>query len=224
MTGRAIILTTGVAGGLTYVIRRINHRGVGMKYLMMLMLTATGLTATAEVNALKVPCQTVKECKALIKRLETRLAQAKKQLDDITPPPAIGPIVPDGHGNLMWTNYDYAVQLCALKGSRLPTAREYAKFAEGLGAQGISQKESLGYEFIDAFALDGKNRVSFYYNNQGYVTSQPNIGGLVYWTSSLEYRLDKSRKYAYLFSGDDGKFLKLHRRSRYLAVRCMSIP
>lgn len=109
----------------------------------------------------------------------------------------VGPIERDNNGNILKFNYEQAISHCEAKGSRLPTAQEYAEHATALGAREIREKAIAGYSKIEVLDSEGR-RSHFYYNYQGYEPpeSEEDIDSLWFWSSSVYSRSPDS---AYLF-------------------------
>jgi len=198
-----------------------------MKYLVMLILASTAFTFTAkaDVNAEDVQCQTLRECKALKKLMKIRLAQVERRIKALSALPLepIGPVERDDAGNVLFFSQRKAVKYCEGKHSRLPTAREYAKFGEERGARGIRETNDNVPWFKTIRGTDSAgNEDLFFYHPRGYVRPQGDIGNNLFWTLSFVVRRPLS---AYAFSGVGGYFQIARRDALDLnfAVRCIEV-
>lgn len=99
----------------------------------------------------------------------------------------------DHRGRLLEMDWRDAVEQCASKDSRLPSARELALFAMRLGAKGISEivdgRPDSSYFLIETKETDGTTD-SFYFSREGYQDPPGEIAS--YWSSSVsKYKSDE---------------------------------
>lgn len=145
-------------------------------------------------------------------------------------------------GELYLANQNYANDYCLSQGLRLPTAREFALYAQNLGAHGIretafqgsiitsievkteiAQMENDGYFqiLIPVLTHELPFIIDFYFNPTGYRRPGGDIGNPgIFWTSSSGSHgpLD-----AYAIRADDGFFKSFPKTSRGW-IRCVQSP
>ncbi len=155
--------------------------------------------------------------------------------------PEIGDIERDDRGNVLKKiNYYAASRHCEAKGSRLPTAREYAQLSRSMGAKGIKETahESKNWDeviamrkenFTPIWALDNQDKVwvDFYFNSSGYELPEdhPRNGwGKSYalWTSSVNPQSVNTNMYIFYENRGTLTYTYPH-DTRGMAVRCMSL-
>jgi len=90
---------------------------------------------------------------------------------------------------LLMSQYE-AEKYCADKGNHLPSAREWAQFASGLGAAGIVELDQWEDRYWGTYYLiPAQNSEGiadhFYYAWKGYRSPQGELGKRYFWSSSL---------------------------------------
>lgn len=202
-------------------------------------LCAFGLIAIMDFSsANQAPvCKTEAECKAKALEIHTTAEAAK-----------LGDIVKTPDGKAIQMNHYEAEKYCKAQGSRLPTAREFAREAQRLGAKGIEETKypnfsadsnevqveeyqmiKGGYETNYAKTPVGMIVVDFYFKREGYQRPSGDLGNHAFWTSTIG-ALD--HRYAYGLNGIYGFFDIFDRRSPinfngdhalygFSAVRCI---
>lgn len=114
--------------------------------------------------------------------------------------PQLGDIARNADGSIRYMVRDVAIEYCASRGMRLPSAREMAQFWASRGAVGISETLKQGYYRINAKNVDGKND-PFFYNHDGYKRPEGDFGNYWFWSSSSDTH---SLRGGFVFSGLDG--------------------
>lgn len=101
----------------------------------------------------------------------------------------------------------------------MPTAREFALYAQNLGAQGISETAKDGYYLVKGSDSAG-NPDHFYFSYKGYQRPAGDLGNYWFWSSSVH---PDDSDYAYYLYGDDGHVYYGYRSSDVVisAVRCV---
>lgn len=132
----------------------------------------------------------------------------------------LGDLAKDEKGNVKTMNQYQAAEYCQSIGSRLPTVRELALYAQSLGADGISdRKEDDDYGTIYTRDIDGNIVVDFYFSFRRYHRPGGDLEDYWYWSSSVHPKYPDE---AYLLSGYVGVITY---DSRYhdhdYAVRCV---
>ncbi len=126
-------------------------------------------------------------------------------------------------------NWQDASNECSQRGSRLPTAREFAKEAEKYGGKILeindykADKIPLGFEKIDFYLIisaEGKKTDAFYYSYKKY---QKPAGDLSYywtWTSSIPADKNNSARF---YDGGAGIITSTTKnlQTKESAVRCV---
>jgi len=129
----------------------------------------------------------------------------------------------DGHIRRM-NQYD-ALRACPT-GTRLPTAREFAKEAKRLGAKGILELGEVkngeipeGYEEISVKNPDG-TKDGFYYNSEGYKNPESDLGKNLFWSSSIHA---DNFNFVFIFYGYYGIIdYYFHASFNDISVRCIA--
>lgn len=170
-----------------------------MKYFVMIILASTVFTFTAKANA-------------------------EIQSEDLNRSATIGPIERDDRGEIIRLYQDEAIEHCETKGSRLPTAREYALFALEFGAKEVSETENDRNYLVKGSDSEG-NPDYFYFDSNGYYRPSNDLGRNWFWTSSNS---PDYAEFAYVFNGILGYVSYGYRNGyngsdRYYAVRCIVI-
>lgn len=143
----------------------------------------------------------------------------------------------DGDGGFLITTQEAATQYCASIGSRLPTAREFAEYAQSLGAVGVRetkypemdsesgevraeiiQNGSERYYAIYKKNKDGAFAVDFYYNPIGYEYPLDPPRQVRFWTSSTNPR---DPIWADIFEGYTGLITDAPKASKDFFVACV---
>lgn len=184
--------------------------------LALLGALLLGMPAITAARAGEV-CDTVESCRALQARVKSRLATL---LDGIAPRLIGLARNPDGRARRM--DHHGADRYCRDKGQRLPTARELARYAQGLGAQGISATPNADFRPVRGSDPAG-NSDPFHFSLKGYRPPPGDLGEVFLWSSSVD---PVHSDYAYILFGADGEIEPLERdRDGYYfangAVRCV---
>jgi hypothetical protein len=88
-------------------------------------------------------------------------------------------------GTIQYMNKSNAISYCKSKGKRLPSARELAQMAQGMGARGITDRAEInGYYELIAKNADGRID-HFYFSPIGYKRSAAFFGSNGFWSSSI---------------------------------------
>lgn len=141
----------------------------------------------------------------------TRCAMPKKPSD-----PILTDLAKREDGSLVIIrDYENADKYCRQQGTRAPTARELALYAQSLGAQGISETPEEGYVLIEAVDVDGKED-RFYYSSKGYIQPGGDFGGINVWSSSKI----KNRDSVWGQHSEDGDLIASTREPPSSAIRC----
>ena len=113
-------------------------------------------------------------------------------------------------GSLQRLDFANASDYCNSIGMRVPTAREWAQYAIGHGANGISVSELPGYDPVYYNA----NQILFYFNTSGYQSEQFGI----FWTSEPLWGVAMGVS----FNSTNAHFWSWTNLTARLAVRCIS--
>lgn len=121
--------------------------------------------------------------------------------------------LPDGSlpGHAPGLEFTQAEKLCEAINKRLPTAREWAKYAQDHGAQGILEIDYIqnqlsgqvpgGYTLIETLNGPLSLRDDFYYSNQNFKEPRSFSGSYSYWSSSRSKKMGAN--YMIAFKGTD---------------------
>lgn len=154
---------------------------------------------------------------------------------------ALGDIVKNPDGSVRHMNQHDAEKYCLAQGSRLPTAKELAKYAQdnhtakGIHAKAkhlglsvdsdavkaeINQMDRDGYCAIYTKNSSGQKVVDFYFKNGGYQRPAGELGNYFFWSSSVH---PDSSNYAYALYGVSGHIYDPSRSysDYFSAVRCV---
>jgi len=138
-------------------------------------------------------------------------------------PPQLGPLPRDPDGKVSYLNEVDAVQYCSDLGTRLPTIRELALYAQSLGAKGIRETAHVGvastdsavqaeiaqmkgdhYEAIYTLNSSKEMTVDFYYSYAGFKVPTGDLGYFWLYSSSV-YVINPKMNYTLsTFQGDFG--------------------
>jgi hypothetical protein len=118
--------------------------------------------------------------------------------------PRLGDIPRDPDGSVSFMSEPDADQYCRSQGTRLPTIRELALYAQSLGALGIretthigevetdsavqteiAQMKGDGYEAIFTLNSAGQPTVDFYFSHSGYRAPPGDLGAFWLYSSSV---------------------------------------
>ena len=126
---------------------------------------------------------------------QVRVAARIQELQDQAG--GLGEVIKNLDGTIRSMRLSEAVAYCKSQGTRLPTAREFALYAQVLGAQGISDTPKEGYVLVRRGSDSAGKSDIFYYSSKGY----PDLPGDLnrfFWSSSA----NPSSKLVFLFAGD----------------------
>lgn len=144
-----------------------------MKTTITLVLMMLGLFATS-VQAENIHCHTIEDCRKMKAEVEADLVLL---LSNMTP--ELTGILKTGV-----TSLRRAKEICEDEGMRLPTARELALIAQGLGAEGISETRKDGNRLIRGTDSAGSPD-DFYFSNSGYKRPAGDLGNWWFWSLSV---------------------------------------
>ncbi len=139
-------------------------------------------------------------------------------------PPELTDILPRWpNGSIRNTTYFEAESICSSRGQRLPTAREWALYAQAFGAEGVSEIDPEDGLHILIRGLDSVGSPDlFYYSSWGYLRSKTQDYHS-YWSSSI-LPLDEvpaGHIEAYTFSNFWGVINSSGLDEPYATVRCV---
>ncbi len=108
-------------------------------------------------------------------------------------------------GTMASMKHDEAMSYCASIGMHMPSAREVAQLAQGMGAVGISETAKTGYQLIDVKNTDGTID-KFYFSHKGYIRPKGLLGTAMrgFWTDSVVGPAKWSHNYPYNVYGLNG--------------------
>jgi hypothetical protein len=95
-------------------------------------------------------------------------------------------IVRKSDGSVRYMYINEADDYCSSHGMRLPTAREYALYAQSLGAEGVSDIAKEGYYLINGYDAVG-DADNFYFSNKGYQRPAGELGNRSFWALKNRY-------------------------------------
>lgn len=125
-------------------------------------------------------------------------------------------IARNAYGGVDYMSQPDAAAYCESIGQRLPRTREWAQYAQSLGAQGISDLPKDGYYFLAGFSNSWDR---FYFSPKGYQRPTGIYGDLWYWSSAFDSAYPDE---SYVLHGDDGHLVLSNSSYAHgVAVRCV---
>lgn len=168
-------------------------------------------------DAQQVVCGTLAQCLVLRGRVEARIQEL---LRNVTP--ILGDIVRNADGSVREMDSIEASNYCESQGSRLPSVREFALFAQSRGARGIRETANAGIARTEAAVQaeiaqmraagyfpvytmkDGSNPlyvVDFYFDSTGYQRPPGDPTDRILWSRSFLFGVACG---AYVLTGGNG--------------------
>lgn len=156
-----------------------------MKAKSMFALCLVALSSVSYVAHAEVVCETTESCRTQKMKMDTEI---NKRLEVLLHAKKVAPkflngIARNADGSIVLVNQIDAERYCKKRGLRLPTVRELAKYAQNMGAEGISEVNKAGYEYVAGRDKAG-NPDNFYYNRDGYL-DQKDFKEIFVWASNI---------------------------------------
>jgi hypothetical protein len=167
------------------------------------LLALTSLTLITAARAGDPLCGTLAECQSLE-------AQVKARIAELSPAPALGPIVRKADGSVRRMTRSAAAEYCASLGGRLPTAKALAL---AMNPQGVTETSTE-----DSYEIRPIGQPSFQYSYANYKRPSGDEGNNYFWSSSLRPNYGDI---AFVFVGISGAFVDDVRTYDDGAVRCV---
>ena len=148
--------------------------------------------------------------------------------------PRFSDVAKDQSGKVQLMNQQDSAHYCLQIGAHLPSAREYAKLSQSLGAHGILETGFPGVSIKDPkiqnemmnlptysaiFTTNAAHEITvdFYFDEQNYRPPAEDLGPSLFWTSTAN-AVDS--KFSYFYSSTSGIPYTNMKNETKLAVRC----
>ena len=172
-----------------------------LKMIRIKIIFLAGLTQLFITNAWAAQpvCNGLADCQALREQADVRIREL-----EVGPFPNFLDIAKDSDGKVIKMNPLDAKDYCAKKGTRLPTAREFAKLSMSLGSEGLIDDDTCHYtpcHQVHQFPWNDLKEDIFIYSSVGYRRPSGDLGNHSFW--SLSHGMGTGPGW-YYFNGYDG--------------------
>lgn len=203
--------------------------------ILTLALVGVYMSALATIARADGICETLDQCQELQKKVESRIQTLLR--------PKLSDAARGEDGKILSMNYEDAKNYCAGRGSRLPSAREFALFAMSLGGRplietrhpDLSPEENAIHAEMNAMSFsnynyvfkmdDGKKPVVDFYasfSGDGSEYRRPNndLGDHWYWSESQHPYMSHT---VYSLDARNGRIQPADKKMPHGAARCIEI-